>query len=230
MERMTHPRGPRGGKAEARVASLPSLGGSILTPLPSLPASMGVTLPRPGPFLQRRPSTASPGWRARGLPGSWGTPAYMPRSSTPADPTTLGARPSIPVGRARGSCELQTRSAEKSMPQRIGDDVRRGLRPQPPRALRVATPWGHLPRCASSTMRWGIASSARLAAGPTALATRPTRILGRAPSHGGPCDAAFRSENGVGSAIGFLSRLNHAGGSWCRSWAESRAAAMSCPR
>ena len=24
------------------------------------------------------------------------------------------------------------------MPQRIGDDVRRGLRPQPPRALRVA--------------------------------------------------------------------------------------------
>ena len=284
MERMTHPRGPRGGKAEARVASLPSLGGSILTPLPSLPASMGVTLPRPGPFLQRRPSTASPGWGARDLPGSWGTPAYMPRSSTPADPTTLaargessaafdrrcippgcvaprshtagifsrralpagrltglgasldfhhgllGARPSIPVGRARGSCELQTRSAEKSMPRRIGDDVRRGLRPQPPRALRVAAAWGHLPRCASSPMRWGIASSARLAAGPTALATRPTPILGRAPSHGGPCDAAFRSENGVGSAISFLSRLNHAGGPWCRSWAESRAAAMSCPR
>ena len=67
------------------------------------------------------------------------------------------------------------------MPQRIGDDVRRGLRPQPPRALRVAAAWGHMPRCASSTMRWGIASSARLAAGPTALATRPTPILGRAP-------------------------------------------------
>ena len=47
------------------------------------------------------------------------------------------------------------------MPQRIGDDVRRGLRPQPPRALRVAAAWGHLPRCASSPMRWGIASSAR---------------------------------------------------------------------
>ena len=30
------------------------------------------------------------------------------------------------------------------------------------------------------------------------------------PGHGGPCDAAFRSENGVGSAIGSLSRLNHA--------------------
>ena len=35
------------------------------------------------------------------------------------------------------------------MPQRIGDDVRRGLRPQPPRAPRVAAAWGHLPRCAS---------------------------------------------------------------------------------
>ncbi len=57
-----------------RVASLPSLGGAILTPLPSLPARMGVTRPGPGPFLQRRPSTASPGWRARDLPGSWGTP------------------------------------------------------------------------------------------------------------------------------------------------------------
>ena len=52
------------------------------------------------------------------------------------------------------------------MPQRIGDDVRRGLRPQPPRALRVAAAWGHLPRCASSTMRWGIASSERLAVWP----------------------------------------------------------------
>ena len=41
------------------------------------------------------------------------------------------------------------------MPVRIGDDVRRGLRPQPPRALRVAAAWGHLPRCASSTMRLG---------------------------------------------------------------------------
>ena len=67
------------------------------------------------------------------------------------------------------------------MPRRIGDDVRRGMRPQLPRALRVAAAWGHLPRCASSTMRSGIDSSARLAAGPTALATRPTRILGRAP-------------------------------------------------
>ena len=66
---------------------------------------------------------------------------------------TLGARPSIRVGRARGSCEPQTRSAEKSMPRRIGDDVRRGLRPQPPRALRVAAAWGHLPRCASSPHR-----------------------------------------------------------------------------
>jgi len=44
------------------------------------------------------------------------------------------------------------------MPQRIGDDVRRGLRPQTPRALRVAVAWGHLPRCVSSTMRWGVAS------------------------------------------------------------------------
>ena len=35
------------------------------------------------------------------------------------------------------------------MPVRIGDDVRRGLRPQPKRALRVAAAWGHLPRCAS---------------------------------------------------------------------------------
>ncbi len=34
-----------------RVASLPSLGGSILTPLSSLPARMGVTRPGPGPFL-----------------------------------------------------------------------------------------------------------------------------------------------------------------------------------
>ena len=57
-----------------RLASLPSLGRSILTPLPSLLGGMGVTLPRPGPFLRRRPSTASPGWRARDLPGSWGTP------------------------------------------------------------------------------------------------------------------------------------------------------------
>ena len=100
------------------------------------------------------------------------------------DEGVLGARPSIPVGRARGSCELQTRSAASRCRVRIGDDVRRGLRPQPPRALRVAAAWGHLPRCASSTMRWGIASSARLAAGPTALATRPTRILGRAPRGG----------------------------------------------
>ena len=67
------------------------------------------------------------------------------------------------------------------MPVRIGDDVRRWRRPQPPRALRVAAAWGHLPRCASSPMRTGIASSARLAARPTALATRPTPILGRAP-------------------------------------------------
>ena len=110
MERMTHPRGPRGGKAEARVASLPSLGGSILTPLPSLPASMGVTLPRPGPFLQRRPSTASPGWRARDLPGSWGTPADMPRSSTPADPTTLAT-----AGRAMLPSAQKTASAPRSV-------------------------------------------------------------------------------------------------------------------
>ena len=109
------------------------------------------------------------------------TMRFLPSFSTVRAPISLGARPSIPVGRARGSCELQTRSAEKSMPRRIGDDVRRGLRTQPPRALRVAAAWGHLPRCASSTMRWGIASSARLAAGPTALATRLTRILGRAP-------------------------------------------------
>ena len=47
-------------------------------------------------------------------------------------PADLGVRPSIRVGRARGSCEPQTRSTEESMPQRIGDDVRRGLRPQPP--------------------------------------------------------------------------------------------------
>ena len=54
--------------------------------------------------------------------------------------------------------------------------------------------------------------------------TRPPRFLGNPcvqaplfdpggphdPGHGGPCDAAFRSENGVGSAIGSLSRLNHA--------------------
>ena len=53
------------------------------------------------------------------------------------------------------------------MPRRIGDDGGRCLGPQPPRALRVAAACGHLQRCAASTtMRWGIASSARLAAGP----------------------------------------------------------------
>ena len=36
----------------------------------------------PGPFLRRRPHRLSP-WRKRDLPGSWRTPDYMPRSSTP---------------------------------------------------------------------------------------------------------------------------------------------------
>lgn len=38
----------------------------------------------PGPLVTRRPRRSSR-WRTRDLPGSWATPTYMLRSSTPAD-------------------------------------------------------------------------------------------------------------------------------------------------
>src|SRR5207247_865974 len=48
--------------------------------------------------------------------------------------------------------------------------------------LRVRAAWGRLLRCRSSPMTRRIASSRRLAYGPTASRTRPLIFLGQAPS------------------------------------------------
>ena len=58
------------------------------------------------------------------------------------------------LGRAAGSCELQTRSEEEATVV-VGDDERRGMRPQPPAARRVAAAW-HPLHCRRSSSITGI--------------------------------------------------------------------------
>ena len=122
-----------------RLTSLPSLGGSILTPLPSLPARRGVTRPGPGPFLPRRPSNASPGWRARDLclviidPAPIGIdPAPIRRAHSHAKPEATTRRPST-VERSR-RCESSGQSAPRS--QDSLSDAAEAMATQP-RAIRT---------------------------------------------------------------------------------------------
>ena len=77
----------------SRRASSPSLGGTTGVPRPRsgrvrLP---GTGSPR-GPDALVWRSSAGPRlrWRRRDLPGSWATPARMPRSPTPAEPAAPG--------------------------------------------------------------------------------------------------------------------------------------------
>ena len=70
---------------------------------------MGATLDGPGLFVLRCPLPAYFGWRVRDLPGSWGTLAYMPRSSTPADHSLLAT-----TGRAMLPSAQKTTSAPQT--------------------------------------------------------------------------------------------------------------------
>ena len=73
--------------ARPAALRLPSLGGTTVRPVRSL----GAGTPGAGTLLVWR-SSAGPRlrWRRRDLPGSWATPACMPRSTTPAEPAAPG--------------------------------------------------------------------------------------------------------------------------------------------
>ena len=92
------PPGPRG--AGSPTSSVLSADSDFSTPVPAalrFPSLGGTTrcpvrsrgsgpLPRAGTAVYRGPSVPHLRWRRRDLPGSWATPACMPRSPTPAEP------------------------------------------------------------------------------------------------------------------------------------------------